>query len=184
MKIIKNILLFSDNLKIWRDFLQFHFIKYWKIFVLIFKWNKNIKLNELSYFREWRFKKSFLIIHFNFKNAVWYQLKSIKRINCLKPIILNLENIKGDKIELIVYGFFRQEKYLIDISTSETLITESFRTEINQINIIHKIVASFDLKLKKPLLEKRVISLEQKKIDIDIKPISFNFKNYTQKEYI
>jgi hypothetical protein len=181
---MKNFLLFSDKLKGCRILLQFHIKKYWKTFVLLFKWNKNIKPIQLSYFREWRFEKSYLIIHFNFKNAIWYQLKNIKRINCLQPIILNLENIKEKQIEFSVYGFFRKEIYLIDIVKSETLITETFKTEINQINIIQQIATSFNLKLQKPLLEKQIIRLEQNKIETNIKPITLNLKNYNQKEYI
>ena len=90
---MKNLLLFSDKLKGCGNHLQFQIKKCSKIFILLFKWKKNIKLIQLSYFREWRFEKSYLVIHFNFKNAVWYQLKNIKRINSLEPIFLNLENI-------------------------------------------------------------------------------------------
>jgi hypothetical protein len=181
---MKNFLLFSDKLKGCGILLQFHIKKYWRTFVLLFKWNKNIKPIQLSYFREWRFEKSYLIIHFNFKNAVWYQLKNIKRINCLQPIILNLENIKEKQIEFTVYGFFRQKTYLIDIVKSETLITETFKTEIKQINIIQQIATFIKVKIKKPILEKQIIRLDQNNIETNIKPITLNLKNYSQKEYI
>ena len=181
---MKNLLLFSDKLKGCGNHLQFQIKKCSKIFILLFKWKKNIKLIQLSYFREWRFEKSYLVIHFNFKNAVWYQLKNIKRINSLEPIFLNLENIKEKQIEFTVHGFFRKETYLIDIIKSETLITETFKTEINQINIVQKIATSLILKLKKTFLEKQSIRLEQKKIETNIKLITINLKNYTQKEYI
>jgi hypothetical protein len=181
---MKNFLLFSDEFKGSGNYLKFHIMKFWKMFVLLFKWNKNIKPLQLSYFREWRFEKSYLIIHFNFKNAIWYQLKNIKRINCLQPIILNLENIKEKQIEFTVYGFFRQKKYLIDIIKTETLITETFKTEIKQINIIEQIASSINVKIKKPILEKQIIRIEQNNIETNIKPITLNFKNYTQKEFI
>jgi hypothetical protein len=181
---MKDFLLFSEKLKWLGNYLQFQIMKYWKIFVLLFKWNKNIKPIQLSYFREWRFDKSYLIIHFNFKNAIWYQLKNIKRINSLQPIILNLENIKEKQIEFTVYGFFRQETYLIDTVKSETLITEAFKTGIKQINIIQQIVTSLNLKIKKPILEKQIIRLEKNNIETNIKPITLNFKNYNQKEFI
>jgi hypothetical protein len=181
---MKDLLLFSEKLKgLWNN-LQFHLKKYWKMFVLLFKWNKNIKLLQLSYFREWRFEKSYLIIHFSFKNAIWYQLKNIKRINCLQPIILNLENIKEKQIEFTVYGFFRKKTYLIDVVKTETLITKTFKTEIKQINMIEQIASSILVKIKKPILEKQIILLEQNNIEANIKPITLNFKNYTQKEFI
>jgi hypothetical protein len=181
---MKDFLLFSDKLRGLGIYLQFQIKKYWKIFVLLFKWNKDIKPIQLSYFREWRFEKSYLIIHYNFKNAVWYQLKSIKRINCLQPIILNLENIKEKQIEFTVYGFFRNKTYLIDIAKSESLITETFKTEIKHVNIIEQIATSFNLKIKKSRLEKQIIHLEQNNIETNIKPITLNLKNYTQKEFI
>ena len=181
---MKNFFLFSDEFKGSGNYLKFHIMKFWKIFVLLFKWNKNIKTIQLSYFREWRFEKSYLIIHFNFKNAIWYQLKNIKRINCLQPIILNLENIKEKQIEFTVYGFFRKKTYLIDVVKTETLITKTFKTEIKQINIIEQIASSILVKIKKPILEKQIIRLEQNNIETNIKPITLNFKNYSQKEFI
>jgi len=181
---MKNFLLFSNEFKGSGNYLKFHIMKFWKIFVLLFKWNKNIKPIQLSYFREWRFEKSYLIIHFNFKNAIWYQLKNIKRINCLQPIILNLENIKEKQIEFTVYGFFRKKTYLIDVVKTETLITKTFKTEIKQINIIVQIASSILVKIKKLILEKQIIRLEQNNIETNIKPITLNFKNYTQKEFI
>lgn len=173
----------SKILILWR-YIQFQLKSVLKWLVLLFKWHKEIKPLQLSYFREWRFEKAYLIIHFNFKNAIWYQLKNIKRINCIKPIILNLENIKEKQIEFTVYGFFRQKTYLIDIVKSETLITETFKTEIKQINIILQIATSIKVKIKKPILKKQIIRLEQNNIETNIKPITLNFKNYTQKEYI
>ena len=181
---MKNFLLFSDEFKGSGNYLKFHIKKFWKMILLLFKWNKNIKPLQLSYFREWRFEKSYLIIHFNFKNAVWYQLKNIKRINCLQPIILNLENIKEKQIEFTVYGFFRKKIYLIDVVKTETLITKTFKTEIKQINIIEQITSSILVKIKKPILENQIIRLEQNNIETNIKPITLNLKNYTQKEFI
>lgn len=188
---MKNLLLFSDEFKGSGNYFKFQIKKFWKMIVLLFKWDKNIKPLQLSYFREWRFEKSYLIIHFNFKNAIWYQLKNIKRINCLQPIILNLENIKEKQIEFIVYGFFRKKTYLIDVVKTETLITKTFKTEIKQINMIEQIAASILVKIKKPILEKQIILLEQNNILLEqinieahIKPITLNFKNYTQKEFI
>jgi hypothetical protein len=111
-------------------------------------------------------------------------LKNIKRINCLQPIILNLENIKEKQIEFTVYGFFRKKTYLIDVVKTETLITKTFKTEIKQINMIEQIASSILVKIKKPILEKQIIRLEQNNIETNIKPITLNFKNYTQKEFI
>jgi hypothetical protein len=181
---MKNLLLFSDKLKEQRNILQFHIKKYYKIFMLFLKWNKNIKKIQLSYFREWRFEKSYLIIHFDFKNAVWYQLGNIKRINCLQPIVLNLENINNNKVELIVHGLFRQRKYLIDIAKSETLITDTFKTEINRINLIQEITASLNIKLNNPLLVKQIIRLDQKKVETNTQTITISLNKYTQNEYI
>jgi hypothetical protein len=111
-------------------------------------------------------------------------LKNIKRINCLQPIILNLENIKEKQIEFTVYGFFRKKTYLIDVVKTETLITKTFKIEIKQINIIEQIASSILVKIKKLILEKQIIRLEQNNIETNIKPITLNFKNYSQKEFI
>ena len=41
---MKDLLLFSEKLKGFGNYLQFQTMKYWKIFVLLFKWNNNIKI--------------------------------------------------------------------------------------------------------------------------------------------
>ena len=123
-------------------------------------------------------------MHFKFKNAVWYQLKSIKKINCSTPIILNLENIKESKVEFIVYGFLRKKIYLIDTTKSETLITKDFKTSISKINIIEQIPSALNLKSRNPILEKQNISLELNEIETNIYPINLTLNNFNQKEYI
>ena len=56
--------------------------------------------------------------------------------------------------------------------------------EEKQINIIQQIATSIKVKIKKPILEKQIIDLEQNYIEPNIKPITLNLKNYNQKEFI
>lgn len=177
-------LLWSNSFKNLRTQLSFFFSKHLKLFVLFFKWQKEIQLLQLSYFKEWRFEKSYLIIHFNLKNAVWYQLKNIKIINSKTPIVLNLENIKEDKIEFIVYGLFRKKTFIIDVSKSEKLITENFKASIRQINNIKSIRSSFSMKIKSLALNNQSINLKVHPIKTSLKPINLKLKQYNQNEFL
>lgn len=176
--------LFSGKIKSWISSFKFQTIKVWKGFLLIFKLKKNIRLKHLSYFKEWRFEKSYLIIHFDFKNAVWYELKTIRRSNCKRPIILNLENLKEDKVEFIVHGLFRRKTYLIDTTKSETLLTEDFKTRLKNINVIGEISTAFSLTKQEPSIVSHDINFELDEIDLNTKPININLNIYNQAEFI
>ena len=175
-------------------YIQFQLKSVLKWVVLLFKWYKDIKPLQLSYFREWRFEKAQLVIHFNFKNAIYYKINNIKRVNCDKPIILDLDDPISNNIEFTVYGFFRKKTYLIDTSKSDKLVTKKFKTKINRLNSIKSIYISL-VSLKrfpktaksifyKLSLRKQVMKLNATEIETNIKPIALNFKNFNQNEYI
>lgn len=183
----------SKKLILWR-YIQFQLKSVLKWLVLLFKWHKEIKPYQLSYFREWRFEKAQLVIHFNFKNAIYYKINNIKRVNCDKPIILDLDDPKSNNIEFTVYGFFRKKTYLINTTKSDKLITEKFKTTINRVNNVKSIYISL-ISIKrfpnnskrifyKLFLKKQNIKLLNTEIETNIKPITLNFKNFNQNEYI
>jgi|GEM_PF-1413657 hypothetical protein len=183
----------SKKLILWR-YIHFQLKSVLKWLVLLFKWHKEIKPYQLSYFREWRFEKAQLVIHFNFKNAIYYKINNIKRVNCDKPIILDLGDLKSSNVEFIVYGFFRKNTYLIDTAKSDKLVTEKFKTTINRVNNVKSIYISL-VSIKrfpntsnsifyKLSLKKQNIKLLNTEIETNIKPITLNFKNFNQNEYI
>ena len=189
----KGIPLSSRILILWR-YIDFQLKSVLKWLVLLFKWHKEIKPLQLSYFREWRFEKAQLVIHFNFKNAIYYKINNIKRINCDKPIILDLDDPKSNNVEFTVYGFFRKKTYLIDTAKSEKLVTEKFKTTINRVNNVKSIYISL-VSIKrfsntsksifyKLFLKKQNIKLNTTEIETNIKPIALHFKNFNQNEYI
>jgi hypothetical protein len=189
----KGMLLSSKILILWSN-IHFHLKSVLKWLVLLFKWHKEIKPLQLSYFREWRFEKAQLVIHFNFKNAINYKINNIKRVNCDKPIIIDIDDPKSNNIEFTVYGFFRKKTYLIDTAKSDKLVTEKFKTTINRVNSIKSIYISL-ISIKrfpntskrifyKLFLKKQNIKLFNTEIKTNIKPITLNFKNFNQNEYI
>jgi hypothetical protein len=183
----------SKILILWSN-IHFHLKSVLKWLVLLFKWHKEIKPLQLSYFREWRFEKAQLVIYFNFKNVIYYKINNIKRVNCDKPIILDLDDPKSSNVEFIVYGFFRKKIYIIDTKTSDKLVTEKFKTKINRLNSIKSIYISL-VSLKrfpktaktifyKLSLRKQLIKLNVTEIETNIKPITLNFKNFNENEFI
>ena len=106
----------------------------------------------------------------------------------------DLDDPKSNNIEFTVYGFFRKKTYLIDTSKSDKLVTEKFKTKINRLNSIKSIYISLVSLKRFPKTAKRIfyklslkkqnIKLFNTEIETKIKPITLNFKNFNQNEYI
>ena len=75
--------------KIFFSFLKFNaliFIRWIRIF---FKKNRDIETIHFSFNKDFPFKESFLIIQFEFINAIWFKIENIRKTDFTKPIVLN-----------------------------------------------------------------------------------------------
>ena len=133
---MKNILFFSDYIKPAAQKIRFTFVVIGRFFKILFRRKKDIKLLQLEYAKEYQFNNSFLIIHYDFKNTLWYNFKKIRKTTKKGTIILNLKNIPEMPVELVVHGFFRRKVLQISVIAEYKIETKSFRTELKSLNKI------------------------------------------------
>lgn len=131
-----NILFFSDYIKLAAKKILFLLIVCGRFIIILFSFEKGIKLLHLEYAKKYQFDNSYLTIHYRFKNALWYNFKNIKKTTESKVIVLNLINVPEIPIELKVYGFLRTKTYYISIIPESTLKNKHFKTSIIGINEI------------------------------------------------
>lgn len=132
---------------------------------------------QLGYSRKYLFDKSYLIITYKFKNALWYNFKTLKKTTEKQSVVFDLKNIGTNNITLIVYGFFQKKNYHINIQPEKTLETKSFKTIISSINQKTTFAASIKLDRKNTLINLPKINVTKNKIEI-------NHSSYNQTDFI
>ena len=157
--------------------LRFHFEKFLKWLSVLFSQNRQLKKITFGYFRNWQFDNSYLLIDFQFENAIWFEVCGIKSVDFSKPIVLNLENIKTDKIDFTVYGFSEKQTYEITPNNVSRVATKEFKTTIKNISSIQiqeqqtlVSVPKFDFLSPKPQIKSQEISVTKTEIAIFHQP--------------
>lgn len=100
---------------------------YW--FYILFKIDRELKEIKFNHYKNWHFSNSYLVIQFEFRNAIWIDIEGSKRIYNHSPIILNLENFDREIFEFCVYGFGSKRKYLIGINKEAKIDNKNFKVE-------------------------------------------------------
>lgn len=160
-------------------FLLIVFIRFIKI---VFKSNRAIKLEYLNHNSDHLFDSSFLVLKYNFKNALYYKI-NIQTTVSNTPKVFNLNEITNP-IEFVVYGFFERQSYYIAFEPSLTLNSNSFVTSISNLNIelnnpsnLIISITNFQNKIKTPKVKNLSIKYNNKNIKILTQP-------FNQKEFI
>lgn len=129
--------MFSHYLKYLLE--KLHFLKFViaRFLIILFRKKKEIELLYLEYNTEHLFDNSFIIINYQFKNAIYYKFGNYKTLE--KEIkIFNLKNL-DEEFNLTVYGFFRKSTYQLKFEAKLTLESEKFKASSS----------NFKLKLEK-----------------------------------
>jgi|GEM_PF-2631608 len=133
-------LLFSAPIKKLIQEIKFYWATFKRSFIILFKRNKKLKVESFDYFRNWQAEKSCLIIYPNIQNAVWHRIGKFKsaKVNC--PILIDLQNVKSDRVIYEVFGLFQKKKIEIKISKElkSDLIKKSELTDRLQIELKKK----------------------------------------------
>ncbi|ABQ07847.1 hypothetical protein SAMN05444146_2617 [Flavobacterium johnsoniae] len=153
-----------------------------RFFIVLFKRNKNIELLKLNYGTNYLFKNSFIIIEYDFNNALWYSFNNKKTLE--KSIkIFNLENISPN-MDIIVHGFFRKKKYSLTFEPSLKIENQSFKTNFSNLslNLKHNQIPqlthpSIEISISKP-------EIKTSKVSIKNQAVNFNHNTYNQNEFI
>jgi hypothetical protein len=154
-----------------------------KFFILLFRKRKGIKLLELDYSKKYLFEKSYLIINYKFKNALWYDFKNLKKTTNKQAVIFNLQNLNSNRITLIIHGFFQTKIYYINIKPEKILETKSFKLNISGFQ--KKIfIPQINFSTKNPLIKFERIKILKKGTKILKKEIKINHSFYTQTDFL
>jgi len=174
---MQNPFYFSDYFKPIAHKLKFIVSVIAKFLTILFRRKKGIKLLQLDYSRKYVFDRSYLIISYKFKNALWYNFKNLKKTTEKQPVVFNLKNLETNNITLIVYGFFQKKIYDINIQPEKTFEAKSFKTIISGINQETTFAASIKLDRKNTFLNLPKINVAKTKIAI-------NHSSYNQTNFI
>ena len=114
--------------------IRFVFIVWARFFKVLFRLSKQLEIINLEYTKRHQFEQSLLVIHYRFRNVLWYHFKGIKRTTEEGTLILNLSNVREMPVVLIVHGFLKKRIFHIDVSPEVRMQTKLFQTEINKLN--------------------------------------------------
>ncbi|MBO9620205.1 MAG: hypothetical protein J7539_14350, partial [Niabella sp.] len=131
---------FSDYIKPVGKKIKFVFVIIGRFLRILFRWRKDITLLQLFYTEKYLFDNSYLVIHYRFKNALWYNFKNIKKTTEKEILILNLKTVPAMPVELVVHGFFRKRSLLISVIAEKTIESKLFRLAITDLSNTEKII--------------------------------------------
>ena len=169
-----NFLYFSDYFKPAIYKIRFAFIVFGRCSVIFFRRRKEIRLLHFEYTRKNLFHNSYLIIHYRFRNALWYNFKNLKKTTEKQSVVFNLKNLGTNNIILIAHGFFQKKIYQIDIQPEKILEAKSFKTIISGIHQELTFAPSFRLDRKDALINLPKTNVTKTKIEITLSPYNQN----------
>lgn len=196
---MENILFFSGKkIKFFIQNVRFYLRKAWRWLSLLLKIRKKLQLEYFYYYRYWHFNNAYLIIDFQFKNAIWYKIDNFKSLYSGQPIILNLHNFDSEEIAITVYGFFKKEILKVCIYKTQQLQRGVFHTDIR--NLSFEPIKIKDIKIERPILvlNNKLQLIVPKVTNFQLSPLSFkknivniktsdlniNIKQYKTADYI
>lgn len=141
---------------------------------IVFKSNRAIKLEYLNHNADQLFDSSFLVVSYNFQNALYFKINNQTTLSNT-PKIFNLNEITNP-IEFIVYGFYQKQTFYIAFQPSLTLKSNSFVTSISNLNIELNNPSNLILSIKN--IQNKIISPKIKKQKIKILTNPFNQKEF------
>jgi hypothetical protein len=173
--------MFTDSLSRVLLYLQFWSIIIYRAVVIVFKRNKKVVENYLDYRTENVFDTSFYTLHYSFDNALYYKLNNNKTTDG-NLRILNINQSNPLVVDFTVYGLFSKLHYSITINPDKTLNTQSFKTQLFNLNIklfpVNPRIIEQHIHLKKQnvSLVKHTIQVSQNKLNI--RTNSFNQNDF------
>jgi hypothetical protein len=152
-----------------------------RFFIILFRRRKRIELLQLDYDDEHIFEKSYIVINYRFRNALYYRFGKHRTLQ--KQIkIFDLQNFDKE-FDFIVYGFFQKKKYKLKFEPKQKLNNLNFKTTLSNLSLrleeksLPKLTPTlFSCVIKKPMVITPEIELNQPKIKIS--NTTFNQTDY------
>lgn len=193
---MKKLLFLSYNIKWLMNGVGFFFLKIGRLFKLLFQRNRKLEVIAFNYFKNWHFNNAYLVVDYQFKNAIWFRVDSVKHSNLDVPIVFDLENIKTNDLTFEVFGFLQKQTLRIDLQKHIHLTSTEFRPELitskfqtivaSSINKIANLnIRNVKILVPKPQIYSAPIEIKrvnpvlpQRLHNINLKNISLNLNHY------
>ena len=170
---IGRVFIFSNSLRKMFHFLKTSTVKCYRWLRMLFKKNKKIEIITFEYFKNWHFNNAYLVIVFNLKNVLWFRIQKNQGLILNNSIVINLENLKSNTIDFEIFGFRNKRIITIDISKEIELISNSFKTNIQNIrgvefgkNEIGFKTPNINVVQTKPSIKIQALKVKNNKIEI------------------
>lgn len=150
----------------------------------LFKRNRVLKEIKFNHYKNWHFKTAYLIVQFEFENAIWINVEGSKRICSHFPIIINLENFQKDFFEIIIHGFSSKRKYQIAINTEAQIDNATFKTTTYQIKNIYLQDQIIQQNISKAELINHCISVKRHPINTSYQKSELKHSNFKLQDYL
>lgn len=158
-----NVFYFSDYISPFIQRIKFICIIVGRFFTILFHIKKDIKLLHFSYANKYQFDNAYVVIRYQFKNALWYNFKHIKRTTAKEIIVLNLKNVPEMPIKLVVYGFFRKKNIPISVAVEQTLEGKLFGAELKNVKdarcFVHPVILNSSMAINIPIKTQHIPSV-------------------------
>jgi hypothetical protein len=155
---------------------KFNWIVFCRFLNIIFRDNKQLQLFKLEFDNDIVFKKSYVVLNYRFKNALYYKFGNIQTIE-KERIVFDVNNIK-DVINLTVYGFFQSKTYFLEFNPKLEIKNKSFITEITDfettLNFKNFNCRIVETKIYATLIVSNIKNFNVVKNKLSFKPIPFN----------
>ncbi len=157
--------------------IRFGAIIVWRWIKILFRTHKKIECEYIEYSTRYLFDDSYFLIYFRFKNALWYKFRHIKTTTKDLPVVINIKNLKGSEIELVVYGFGGRKQYNIEVTPGHAIIRKRFVTKILFSNSPQHFTSTIKTRLK-------ILGVKHFPIKTNAPFIKFNPTSYTQTDFL
>lgn len=191
---MKKLFFLSYNIKWLMIGVRFLFLRIGRIFKLLFQRNRTLEIVAFNYFKNWHFNNAYLVIDYQFKNAIWFRVGSVKHSNFANPIVIDLENINTNHLTFEIFGFLQKQTLRIDLQKHTHLTSTEFRPELItsqfQTRVALSNIANLSIRNVKTLVPKSQIKSFPIKIKrsnpiqpprlrhINLKSITLNLNHY------
>jgi hypothetical protein len=174
--------MFSHYLTYLLEKLRFIKVVIARFLIILFRRIKGIELLRLEYDREHLFDKSFIIIHYRFRNAIYYRFENHKTLE--KEIkIFNLKNF-ANEFTLTAYGFFRKKTYKLKFEPKLTLETSNFKTNFSNLVNDFEFKTIPNLSTQPFNIELNEIEIKARKLKITPHKLVLKHETFNQNDFI
>ena len=141
---MSNIIIFSNYLRPLAIKLRFAFIVMARFIKIFFRFRWKLQKINLDYSTDYLFRNSYLLVNYNFRNALWYNFVGIKKTADKEILVFDLQNI-NPRIILKVHGFFQTETYYLNAIPKSILDNKTFYTSFSNLKLTQNFSPEFFL---------------------------------------